>query len=145
MFSSSLLFTVSLLILINESLSCKAVRREPEYRITDVKILRKNERELTNLILRTSVRFGKDLNVSLSQRRSWNPYTGSIPGDYGSSVIVERLDNGLWDSEYDFLVKISSDKSGDQNFLIIDKQVHEISDTRNVEEFYEIFRAHKKD
>ena len=145
MFSSSLLFTVSLLILINESLSCKAVRREPEYRITDVKILRKSERELTNLILRTSVRFGKDLNVPLSRRRSisLSPYTGSIPGDYGSSVAVERLD--FWDYENDFLVRISSDKSGDQNFLIINKHVHEISDTRNVEEFYEIFRAHKKD
>ena len=128
MFLKSFLFTVSLLI--KDSQSCMTARKEPEYRVTDVKINRKDEKTLTEIVLKTFPLIDpsnkKDISVPLSFHSSdgfGSNYIGSIPGDYGSSVIVGRIDRH--DS---FSVLIINEKSGDQWFDIINKCVYETTD-----------------
>ena len=135
MFLKSFLFTA--LLLIKESQSCMTARKEPEYRVTDVKINRKDEKTLTEVVLK-SFQLGdpsnkKDLSVPLSFQSSddmGSDYIGYIPDDYGSLVVVA--------SGQDIsTVHITSDKSGEQWFSIINKCVYETSDIdrSNLESF----------
>ena len=137
MVSKSFLFAASFLILIKESQSCKIARKEPEYRVTDVKINRKDEKTLTEVVLK-SFQLGdpsnkKDLSVPLSFQSSddmGSDYIGYIPDDYGSLVaVVSGQDTSS--------VHITSDKSGEQWFSIINKCVYETSDIdqSNLESF----------
>ena len=113
MSSNTLCYAVLLLILINETQTCKPARRDPEYRIIDVKIIKKDGQTPSSILFRTSEPFGKDISVPLSLRGRriglFKIYTGSIPDEYGSSVRVERLDFLRY--ENDFLVKITSENT----------------------------------
>ena len=141
MLSKYFLISFVLLILIHETQSCKTARKDPEYRIFDVKINRKGK-TLTDIVLKTfkfnDLSFGKTLNVPLSPRRIYKgSYIGSIPGDVGGTVIVERFPEWRkWDYEDNWQVRITSDKSGYQAFAIFDKLVFEMYNTSELKDLY---------